>query len=222
MTGKILDSTIYPLEWDKSYTEKGPQWRGGLRISPYLSGMDLSGPMLEIGVGNGNTAAQIVKAMPAQAQLVCLDVSRWALAHLPAQLCSDRRIAFTIADARAMPFQDGVFTAIFARHVLTHTIIGDETRILSEIRRALRPSESVLLEVFTPRDMRFGKGDQIAANVFLRKDGLVWRFFSEDELAWAIDRAGMKLALHEVVSRQVVHMGKKHRRESLVAVARRI
>lgn len=222
MSERAVDATKYPLAWDESYSRKGPQWRGGLRITPYLSRMDLSGPIIELGVGNGNTAIQIAIALPKRTQLVCIDASRRALARLPAQLQSDMRVSPVVADAREMPFQDGAYSAVFARHVLTHTIAGDEGRMLSEMCRLLRPGCSALIEVFGPGDMRFGKGEEIYPNVFLRSDGLVWRFFSEKELRSATTNARMEVVLLETVSRQVTHLGKKYHRESLVAVARRI
>jgi SAM-dependent methyltransferase len=217
-----FDPVRYPLAWDSSYSSKGPQWRGGLQISKYLRCFDLSGTALEMGAGNGNTASQITRAMPPGSKLACIDVSRTALTLLPLGLRNDARVFSVEADARTLPFRAGIFKSIFARHVLTHAVPGDESRILSEVRRLLAEDGRALLDVFAPGDMRYGNGREIGSGVFIHGDGLVWRFFGEDELREAAKNANLAISEMETISRQVRFDGKEYSRESIVAVAARL
>ena len=193
-----------------------------MQLSKYLDLFDLSGSTLEMGAGNGNTASQVVKAMTAGSRLVCIDVSGKALATMPHGLRNDPRASSAVADARTTPFRDGAFKSIFVRHVLTHAIPGDESRILSETHRLLAEDGRAILEVFTPGDMRYGKGSRIAPGVFLHGDGLVWRFFGEVELRKAAAKSLLEILELEVVSRRVRFDGKEYPRVSIVAIVSRV
>jgi ArsR family transcriptional regulator len=151
--------------------------------------------------------------------MVCIDVSRTALELLPQRLRNDERVASAEADARLTPFRDGSFQSVLVRHVLTHAIPGDESRILSEVRRLLPIDGHTLLEVFATGDMRYGKGREISPGVFLHGDGLVWRFFREEEIRKIVAKARLEIVEIEVVSRRVRFDGKEYSRESIVAVA---
>jgi SAM-dependent methyltransferase len=232
-----IDPVTYPLAWDTSYERKGPQWRGAARLERYLGELDLSERALELGVGNGNTASQALKALGDE--LVCVDVSRTALRTLPRSMTNAAKVSVALADARRTPFQEGTFSAILVRHVLTHAVEGDEALILAEVRRALRPGGRALIEVFAPGDMRFGtgtrlseaafvrgdtefrEGERLSGATFVHGDGLVWRFYDEAELRASVEGAGLRVLRCEAVSRKVRHAGRTYPRESLVAIAER-
>ncbi|MFH0815325.1 MAG: class I SAM-dependent methyltransferase [Methanobacteriota archaeon] len=221
MVSDPVDPASYPLAWDESYSKKGPQWRGGLNLSKYLEMLDLSGAVIEMGAGNGNAAGKLANAMPAGSRLVCFDVSKKALMQFSQRLRNDGRVFSAVADARATPFREGSFNSVLVRHVLTHAIPGDESRILSEVRRLLSKNGRALVEVFTPEDMRHGKGRDLAPGVFLHGGGLVWRFFSEGDIREAVAKAGLEILELDVVSRHVTFRGKRYLRESIVAIVSR-
>ena len=166
-----INRSLYPLAWNQSYASKGTQWRGGFDLTGYAEFLDLKGNVLELGSGDGNTAAVL---LPRCGNLVCADI---AISSFRTLAMKNTRLKCVAADARQLPFAEGNFSAVFSRHVLTHAIPGDDALMLAEITRVLAPGGTVLIEVFAPGDMRFGKGQEIFPRTFLRDDGLVWRFF---------------------------------------------
>lgn len=208
-----LDRDRYPLAWDESYAKKGTQWRGGFDLSGYSEFLDLRGAVLELGSGDGNTAAVL---LPQCGSLTCLDISEESFDTYGMK---DARIRKVVGDARQMPFRDEFFGAVFCRHLLTHAIPGDEMLILKEVARVLAPRGMTLIEVFTPGDMRLGKGEEIAPRTFLRADGLVWRFYLGGELDGLVRQAGLQVRHFQILSRKMRYDGQIHQRESIVMMA---
>ena len=218
MNGRI-DRALYPLAWEVSYDKRGPQWRGTPNYSKMLGELDLTGQLLELGVGNGNAVSKILIKVPRGAQLLCVDVARGALRTLPPALRADARVRLLQSDVRTLPFKGDVFATVFACHILTHMLHGDEAKLLSEVECALKPGGRALVEAFAPGDMRFGTGDEVEPKTFLRADGLITRFYDEKELHSALRESGLNIVSMETVSRAVRHGGERYLRESLVAVA---
>ncbi|MBI5000260.1 MAG: class I SAM-dependent methyltransferase [Euryarchaeota archaeon] len=216
-----IDRALYPLAWEASYGAKGAQWRGSPNYSGMLGELDLSGPVLEMGVGNGNTASRVLGAMPEGASLLCLDVARGALRTLPPALRADARVRLLQSDVRELPFKGDALTTVLACHILTHMLHGDEGKLLSEVERALKPGGRALIEVFAPGDMRFGTGEEIEPKTFMRADGLITRFYDEEELRVALEGTGFNIVKLETVSRAVRHGRKAFSRESMLAIAER-
>ncbi|MFO7618862.1 MAG: class I SAM-dependent methyltransferase, partial [Thermoplasmata archaeon] len=173
------------MAWNNSYARKGTQWRGGFDLSGYSEFLDLKGNVLELGSGDGNTAAVLA---PKCGSLVCADIAK---SSFQTPIMKDPRMNCAIADARHLPFKENAFSAIFSRHVLTHAIPGDDALMLAEINRVLAPRGTVLIEVFAPGDMRFGKGQEIFPRTFLRDGGLVWRFYLGGELDALVRKSGL-------------------------------
>ncbi len=203
----------YPLAWNNSYEQKGQQWRGHFDLARYEVNLNLTGNVLELGSGDGNTASQILNKA---SNITCLDVASSSFQTMPIK---DMSVGKIVGDARSLPLKDQYYSTIICRHVLTHARQGDENLVLQEISRALAPGGTALFEVFTPNDMRYGKGQEIELDTFLRGDDLIWRFYNEDELKDLIEKAGLKIQKIEVLARTVRHDGVEHQRESLVVVA---
>lgn len=203
----------YPLAWNKSYEKKGQQWRGRFDLDKYAEHLNLEGEILELGSGDGNTASQMLKKA---SNITCLDIAISSFQVLPIKDMPVRKI---VGDARSLPLKNNHYSTIICRHVLTHARHGDELLILQEISRVLSTNGAILIEVFTPNDMRFGKGEQIEPDTFLRGDNLVWRFFTEEELKKHIENADLIVQQIEVLAREVRHDGVEHQRESVVFIA---
>lgn len=203
----------YPLAWNKSYEQKGQQWRGHFNLKQYEQYLNLEGNVLELGSGDGNTASQMLNKAN---RIVCLDIAKSSFQVLPIK---DLPVVKTVGDARSLPLKSNNYTTVICRHVLTHAKHGDEMLILQEISRVLSDNGTVLIKVFTPNDMRFGKGENIEPGTFLRGDNLIWRFYSEEELKGLVEKAGLKILYSEVLARMVRHDGVEHQRESLIVIA---
>lgn len=208
-----MNDKSYPLAWNDSYEQKGQQWRGHFDIAKYSERLDLSGKVLELGSGDGNTASQMLNKA---GNITCLDV---ALSSFQVMPIKDMPVGKIVGDARSLPLKSQFYSTIICRHVLTHARHGDETLILKEIKRALADGGTLLIEVFTPNDMRHGKGQEIETDTFLRGDNLIWRFYSEEELKGLIEKAGLKIQKIEVLARSLRHDGVEHQRESVMIIA---
>lgn len=208
--GTIRD---YPLAWNATYRKKGRHWRGHFDFARYEQFLNLTGNVLELGSGDGNTASQILSRVR---KLTCLDIAVSSFLVMPIRDMPVRKI---VGDARTLPLKSRNYSAIICRHVLTHARHGDEIRILDEIKRVLASGGTAFFEVFTPNDMRYGKGQEIEQDTFLRGDSLIWRFYTEPELKELIEKAGLIIQQIEMLAREVRHDGVEHSRESVAAIA---
>lgn len=95
---------------------------------------------LEVGCGTGFVLSGIRTAFPS-AELAGSEIFSTGLAFAAERVPS---AAFYQMDARAIPFRDH-FDAIGAFDVLEH--IDDDTRVITEVARALRPGGTFLLSV---------------------------------------------------------------------------
>ena len=208
-----INIKTYPLAWNTSYTQKGTQWRGRFDISGYTEFLNLEGNVLELGSGDGNTASALA---PHCKNLVCIDIAETSFRTLGMKAPNFNR---AVADARQLPFNEGTFTAVISRHVLTHAVPGDDMAMLKEMHRVLAPGGMALIEVFTPGDMRSGKGQEIFPRTFLRDEGLVWRFYIGEELDALVKGAGLTVRHFQILSRKVRYDGEIYPRESIIMMA---
>jgi len=159
--------------WNLRYQGRSRQW-GNARNWP--SCIHKEGLILELGIGDGKN----LRSRPdTSARFVGMDFSSEAIkACANDHEMSDVRLV--IADACSIPFRDNTFSMIFAHHVIGHIPSGLQVCILDEIFRTLTPSGCVILTVFGTGDMREGSGTEIEPSTYLRGDGIITRYFSED------------------------------------------
>jgi len=203
----------YPLAWNLSYKSKGQQWRGLFQYSKFEKDLELGGKVLELGSGDGNSASQILKLSE---KIICLDIAVSSFRTLPMKELAMPKI---VGDARMLPLKAGGFSTVICRHVLTHVRHDDSLLILKEVRRILAKNGTALIEVFTPDDMRYGKGKMIEPDTFLRQENLIWRFYTMGELKDLVEKAGLKIKKEDILAREVRHDGVEYQRESLVVIA---
>jgi ubiquinone/menaquinone biosynthesis C-methylase UbiE len=113
--------------------------------------LNAKGRMLDIGCGPGHIALLVCERLPA-AQVVAVDLALHMLAfaerHVAASPHKDR-VDLRHADAKALPFPDGSFDAVFSNTILHH--IPDPRLFLKEARRVLRPGGALLIrDLFRP------------------------------------------------------------------------
>jgi ubiquinone/menaquinone biosynthesis C-methylase UbiE len=95
----------------------------------------LEGSVLEIGAGTGSNLPFFP---PLVTSLVLSEPDRHMRARLlDATAASDRKVDVISAPAERLPFPDGSFDAVVAALVLCS--VGDQAKVLAEIRRVLRP-----------------------------------------------------------------------------------
>jgi len=93
--------------------------------------------VLELGCGGGSWTAEAAKFVGPTGHIAAIDVSPDQI-EAARRLCADQPwVACAVADATALPFDDGVFDAAFANQVFEY--ISDLDLALAETRRVLRP-----------------------------------------------------------------------------------
>ncbi len=93
--------------------------------------------VLDVGCGTGEITARLAEAFP-RASFVGVDLEQPHLDRAAARCAAfGSRVRFEVADALALPYDDGSFDFVVCRHVLQ--AVPDATRVMTEIRRVLRP-----------------------------------------------------------------------------------
>lgn len=107
---------------------------------------------LDVGVGTGDLAFDLLAASPAPSRVVGIDVSGAMLDLARARAAASPlgpRFEARIADAQALAFDDASFDRVVAGFAVRN--FGDLEAGLREMRRVLRPSgRAVILELSTP------------------------------------------------------------------------
>lgn len=93
--------------------------------------------VLELGCGPANLWRENLERLP-DWHVTLTDFSAGMVAEAERRLAgAGREFAFRVADAQALPFEDGLFDAVVAVHMLYH--VPDQGRALLEVRRVLKP-----------------------------------------------------------------------------------
>jgi ubiquinone/menaquinone biosynthesis C-methylase UbiE len=166
-------------QWDEEYRAKGRLWTGVAKDVPSFSE---GSRVLELGCGDGKTLMAL--ARQDLGALIGLDSSRAGL-----DICTaiDRKGVLTVphlvlGDATALPFEDGAFDAVMAHHVLDHMLADGRTKAVSEAVRVMRKGGRISFKGFSVKDMRAGKGEEVEENTYQRGNGLLYHYFSVDEV----------------------------------------
>ncbi len=161
--------------WDQEYSKPDPLWKGPSRDDlPPLKGMRV----LELGCGNGKTAAALVRSAE---EIVAVDFSRRGLEACRRTLTAPN-LLLVEADVRNLPFADASFDQVVAFHVLGHLLKEERRAAADEVRRVLRPGGGLLVRVFSVNDMRCGSGTRIEQGTFVKGTGIPCHYFDAAEL----------------------------------------
>ncbi len=161
----------YLNRWETEYKRHGSIWRGEskLDIGKYLE----KGRVLEVGCGNGKSLRPLVHA---GYEVTGLDISKSAIASLGD--CNAELIHGDIYDFRSRKKFDG----IVCRYVLGALKSEDREKAVENIGKLLKKNRFVFFEDFSIGDMRFGKGERIEKNTFRRGNGIVYHYFTLQEV----------------------------------------
>lgn len=117
--------------------------------------------ILEVGAGTGYYAIRVAKRLGPSGRLDALDIQQSMLDHLAerAHKVGVENIVTRACDAHDLPFEDGVFDAVYLATVLGELI--DQRKAMAEFNRVLRPGGRLVvgeclgdpLMVF-PKDLR--------------------------------------------------------------------
>ncbi len=155
--------------WEREYRGNRILWRGEREWSNLVKYIDKSHLILDLGSGQGKSSKYLLER---GYNVILLDFSMNALRSLKFQR--------VLGNGLAIPFRDECFDAVFAIHVISHVI--ERERMVKEIERVTKKNGFIFVEVFSIEDFRYGKGDEVEKNTFLRGNGIITHYFSESEL----------------------------------------
>ena len=92
--------------------------------------------LLEIGCGTGSLWSGNFDRIPDGWEITLTDASPGMMAETKRNLGDPRRFVFRVADVQELPFEDGIFDAVVANHMLYH--VPNRPRAFSEIAHVLR------------------------------------------------------------------------------------
>jgi SAM-dependent methyltransferase len=162
--------------WDEDYRRRGRLWGGSVSFLPRLSG---SFRILELGCGDGKTTASLVHA---GCSVTAIDCSPRA-ASLCRNSCTDTdRVGILIADSRKTPFRNESFDIVIASHIIGHLSLAERRRQAREVLRLLAYGGTLWFCDFSSADFRCGRGTEIEAGTFMRKNGIFTHYFTNDEV----------------------------------------
>ena len=164
--------------WQRLYAKHGLQYggRGDIRaIEPFVKPGMIA---LDAGCGDGKTTELLAK----KCEVVGCDFSREALSALRSQRQPPDSLNLVECDLRSLPFEREKFDAISCVHALSHMMADERFAVARELMRVLKPHGHILIEVFGVQDIRFGEGEQIEHDSFMRGTGIMTHYFREHEV----------------------------------------
>lgn len=195
-----------PNPWDRHYRYHEAPWRGERPVKDLLPWLG-SGPVLELGCGNGKLLAPLERE---GVDSVGLDISFHALRRLGRGV---------LADAAGLPFQDACFSAVLDVHCTTHLLADGRMRAAREATRVLRPGGHLVVERLTPDDLRAGQGTAVEPGTRRLADGRTTHVSDEADLR--AEHAGLEAVAFTPSRRRTAYRGARVTRAWLRGVFRK-
>jgi len=120
--------------------------------------------VLELAAGTGIVTRRLREQMPSGATLVATDLNQAMLDHAQARLTDLLGIAYKVADAEDLPFENAMFDAVAMQFGLM--FVPDKDQAAREARRVLKPGGVFVVSVWD--EMEFNPFSRIAHETVTR------------------------------------------------------
>ena len=168
--------TIPNDAWNQAYKTRGRLYGGS---PPPLPGLPPGSHVLEIGCGDGKGLRPMLSR---RWRVTAIDRAPAALTLCRGLKGRDTVDGFLLADVERLPFRPASFDAIFCSHILDHLDERGRAAGAAESARVLRQGGLLFFRGFSTGDMRAGKGREVEPGTFLRSEGIITHYFTEDEV----------------------------------------
>ena len=112
--------------------------------------------VLDLGCGLGRHSILFAKK---GFDVSAIDLSCDAVAHLKSWAEREKvTVSATVGDMINLPYDDNSFDCVFSYHVISHTDTVGAKRIISEIKRVLKPKGEVFLTMCSKDEVTFSAG----------------------------------------------------------------
>ena len=198
--------------WEQEYQHV--IWGGPRSIKTVRDHLPQGNRVLDAGCGNGRHLLPLSQHYHA----VGIDISKTALEGSTTYLQkSGQRNEHLVSSVTALPFFDNSFNGIVCYGVLQHLFDNERRATVDEFKRVLSPGGFLFFEAFGVDDMRYG-GTEVEPHTFLRKNGLIYHYFTVEEVSSLLD--GFEIVNLEDVRSQKRFRGKLYPRHMIKGIAR--
>lgn len=135
--------------------------------------------MLEIGCGTGNITIQ---ALEMGYKVTGIDISRTAI-----QTARERAQArgfhpdLNVLDILMDDLPDDVYDAVFLHHVLGSMWKEERIEAIKKVISSIKPGGELSFIDFSVNDMRYGEGQEVEKDTFMKGSGFIQHYFTTDE-----------------------------------------
>lgn len=162
--------------WEIYYRTSRANWKG----SPYeLPGLPEGGRVLDIGCGTGST---LVRCLNRGWTVTGMDISASAIERTEKRL-RDRGLECTLLVGDITGIDDiGPFDLILCHYVLGALNIKSRKKASENIMKMMGERSILSFEDLAVGDVREGRGENFEENSYLKGNGIMQHFFTEDEV----------------------------------------
>ena len=162
--------------WERWYEKDPPSWKGSPLPLPELPS---GARVIDVGCGNGNTMLQ---ALEKGYNVTGLDFSKAATEMAGERIASRGFDAELVTGNILDPGLDlGRFDCVLLHHVLDNMLVEERKITLQRVKDLLEEGGIISFQDLSTGDVRYGKGEEVERNTYLKGDGIRLHFFELDE-----------------------------------------